>query len=75
MNLTCEVVKRRIKHQIDEVTYHHAGSNPVLTANFKNKQQMEHAYYWMSTVLQIIIMITLRDIYIELKKKQPNKID
>lgn len=36
---------------------------------------MEHAYYWMSTVLQIIIMITLRGIYVELKKKQPNKID
>ena len=51
------------------------GSNPVLTTNFKNKQQMEHAYYWMSTVLQMIIIFTLRGIYVELKKKQPNKID
>jgi hypothetical protein len=30
VNLTREVVERRIKHQIDEVTYHHAGSNPAL---------------------------------------------
>lgn len=36
---------------------------------------MEHAYYWMSTVLQVIILFTLRGIYVELKKKQPNKID
>ena len=30
---------------------------------------MEHAYYWMSTILQVIMIILLAGIYIEVKKK------
>ena len=49
MNLTREVVKRRIKHQIDEVTYHHAGSIPVL-ATKKNNMSYEPKYIEMPVV-------------------------
>ncbi len=31
---------------------------------------MEHAYYWVTTFIQLIIMIILGGIYEELKKKQ-----
>ena len=30
---------------------------------------MEHAYYWISTLLQLIIIVMLGGIYEELKKK------
>jgi hypothetical protein len=30
---------------------------------------MEHAYYWMSTLLQLIMIYFLANIYIEVKKK------
>jgi hypothetical protein len=30
---------------------------------------MEHAYYWVTTFIQLIIMINLNRIYKELKKK------
>jgi hypothetical protein len=30
---------------------------------------MEHAYYWISTLLQLIIIVMLVGIYEELKKK------
>ena len=31
---------------------------------------MEHAYYWVTTFIQLIIMINLNRIYKKLKKKQ-----
>ena len=43
------------------------GSNPVLTT--KKIENMEHMYYWVSTFLQITMIVILGGIYENSKKK------
>ena len=52
----------------------YAGSSPALTTNYsfyipQGQNNMEHAYYWMSTLLQVIMIFILGGIYENVKKK------